>query len=72
LNAYESTPFNLTVQILWNFVPMWTKLNHPSVATFLGVDTKIFPLALVYGWGGNNNIVCYLASHPAAPRLILV
>jgi len=72
LNAYEWTLFKLIVQILWKFVPMWKKFDHPSIVTFRGVNMEIFPLALVYDWAGNNNIIRYLESHPGAPRRALV
>ena len=51
---------------------MWRKFSHPNIAVFLGVDTDLFPLALVYNWEENGNIVHYLVSHPDAPRLSLV
>jgi len=39
---------------------------------FRGVNTEIFPLALVYDWAGNGNIIQYLKLHPNAPRIVLV
>jgi len=64
-------PFKLATQILWSFVPMWKNFDHPNVAAFLGVNTEIFPLALVYDWAGNDNIIRYLESHTASPRLLV-
>jgi len=72
LNAHEKSLFNSAAQILWKLVPIWKNFNHPSVAAFRGVSTNVFPLALVYDWAGNGNIIQYLESHPDAPRLVLV
>lgn len=63
-----------TFQILWESVPIWKKLSHPGIATFRGVDTELFQLALVYDWDSeeNDNVMQYVESRPQANRLILV
>jgi len=59
-------------KILWKLVPVWKRLVHENVLPFLGVDTSIFRLALVYDWGHNGNIMQYLESHPDSSRPKLV
>ena len=58
--------------ILWKLVPIWKSLTHENVLPFLGIETSIFQLALVYDWCDNGNIVQYLESHPNASRPKLV
>jgi len=64
--------FTLASQILWKFVPIWRKLNHPNVTVFQGVNTERFQLALIYNWEENGNIMQYMRSHPNTSRLTLV
>ena len=59
-------------QVLWNRVPTWKKLYHPNVLQFRGVNVALLPLALVYDWGQNGNVIEYVTLHPRAPRPILV
>ena len=68
----QVVPFDSALQILWRLVPKWRKLNHPNIVTFWGVDTTLFPLALVYDWEENGDITEYLESHPEASRPALV
>lgn len=51
---------------------MWKKFTHPNIAVFRGVTTSLFQLALVYDWGEKGNIMQYIESHQAPPRLDLV
>ena len=64
--------FKFVLQILWKLIPKWRKLNHPNIVTFWGVDMTLFPLALVYDWEENGDIMEYLGSHPEASRPGLV
>jgi hypothetical protein len=59
-------------KILWKLVPIWKRLTHENVLSFHGVDTSIFQLALVYGWGHKGNITQYLESNRNASRPQLV
>lgn len=61
-----------TLQILWRRAPTWKKFSHPHLSVFHGVATKISPLALVYDWEVNGDIIHYVRSHPQPPRLALV
>jgi hypothetical protein len=70
LNVPETPLSKPTLQILWSMVLVWKRLSHPGIAAFLGVDTEVFPLALVYDWG--ENILQYMESHPEASRPALV
>lgn len=60
------------LQILWKRVPVWTRLSHPNILPFRGVNMTLFQLSLVYDWGQNGNITQYVAKHPHASRLSLV
>ena len=70
LNVPETPLSKPTLQILWREVPAWKGLSHPGIAAFRGVDTEIFPLALVYDWG--ENVMQYMETHPEASRPTLV
>lgn len=59
-------------QILWKLVPTWRRLSHENILSFRGVNTTLFPLALVYDWGEKGNINQHIASDPGASRLALV
>ena len=69
---HDPSLFKLALQALWKLVPMWKKFTHPSIASFRGVATTPFRLALVYDWGEDGNIMQYMESNPEAPRLTLV
>lgn len=58
-------------KILWKLAPIWKRLAHENVLSFYGVDTSIFQLALVYGWG-HGNITQYLESNHNVSRPELV
>lgn len=59
-------------EILWKRVPMWTKLSHPNILPFHGVNMALFQLSLVYEWGTNGNITQYIASNPRVSRKSLL
>lgn len=61
-----------TPQILLMWVLTWKKLNHPNISAFYGVAIEISPLALVYGWEENGNILQYTRSHPDVCWLALL
>jgi hypothetical protein len=65
-------PYELGLQILWKRVPVWTRLSHPNILPFRGVNMTLFQLALVYDWGPNGNITQYVTKHPRASRPLLV
>ena len=60
----------LILQIAWRMALVWKKITHPGIVVFRGVNTEIFPLALVYDW--RENIVQHVESHPEASRPTLV
>lgn len=63
---------DVTLQILWELIPMYKKLIHPNVAAFRGATTTLFPLALVYDWGEEDTILKYVQTHSEAQPLTLV
>jgi hypothetical protein len=65
-------PYKLGLQILWKRVPVWTRLSHPNILPFRGVNMTLFQLSLVYDWGQNGNITQYMTRHPRASRPLLV
>lgn len=70
--AYSAENLERAKGILLASVLAWKKLNHPNISVFYGVATEISPLALVYGWEENGNILQYTKSHQDASWLALL
>ena len=51
---------------------MWKKFDHQNITAFLGVDTRLFDLALIYDWAENGDIIQYTEKHRDASRPSLV
>lgn len=60
------------LQIFCKRAVMWRRLSHPNILPFLGINTTLSDISLVYDWGCGGNLIQYLDSNPQADRLSLV
>ncbi|KAK1218885.1 hypothetical protein PQX77_018412 [Marasmius sp. AFHP31] len=53
---------------------LWTRLSHPNLLPFIGVNTTLFPqgFCLVSPWMKNGDIIGYLESNPGHDRLVAI
>ena len=51
---------------------IWKRLSHPNLLPFLGVNQKLFPLAMISEWMEHGTILQFVKRNPAANRLKLV
>ncbi|KAK1218746.1 MAP kinase kinase kinase activity protein [Marasmius sp. AFHP31] len=53
---------------------LWTRLSHPNLLPFVGVNTTLFPqgFCLVSPWMENGDIIGFLELHPGHDRLVSI
>ncbi|KAJ8085079.1 hypothetical protein PM082_003861 [Marasmius tenuissimus] len=53
---------------------LWTRLNHPNLLPFIGVNTTLFhpDFCLVSPWMANGDIIRFLELNPRHDRLVLI
>ncbi|KAF9781204.1 kinase-like domain-containing protein [Thelephora terrestris] len=72
IRRYSTVPIARAREQFYQEVLVWERLTHPNILPFLGIDTEIFPLAMISVWMRHGNLREYLVCFPSASRLNLI